>query len=44
MKNFWLTKHWEKLMIRVINWAQRNNKKVELLSQDDINLALKEEK
>jgi hypothetical protein len=44
MKNFWLLKIKEKLMLRVINWAQKNNKKVELLSQQDMALALKEEK
>lgn len=44
MKNFWLLKRKEKLMLRVINWAQKNNKKVELLSQQDMATALKEEK
>ena len=44
MKNFWLLKKKEKLILRVIAWAQKNNKKVEYLSLEDMMLALKEEK
>jgi hypothetical protein len=44
MKNFWLLKKKEKLMLRVVAWAQKNNKKVEYLSLEDMMLALKEEK
>lgn len=44
MKNFWLLKKKEKLMLRVVIWAQKNNKKVEHLSLEDMMLALKEEK
>lgn len=44
MKNFWLMKKKEKLMLRVVIWAQKNNKRVEYLSLEDMILALKEEK
>jgi DNA repair photolyase len=44
MKNFWLIKRKEKLMIRVVQWAQRNKMKVELLTKQDILNALKEDK
>jgi len=44
MKNFWLMKKKEKLMLRVVIWAQKNNKRVECLSLEDMILALKEEK
>lgn len=41
-RNFWTTKRKEKLMLKVIQWAQKNKKKVELLTKEDIACALKE--
>jgi hypothetical protein len=43
-KNFWTIKSKEKLLIKIIQWAQRNNVKVESLTKTEINCALKEEK
>lgn len=40
-KNFWTIKRKEKLMLKVIEWAQKNQKKVELLTKEDIAFALK---
>jgi len=41
-KNYWLDKKKEKLMIKVIQWAQKSKKKVELLTKEEITCALKE--
>lgn len=41
-RNFWTLKRKEKLLLKVIQWAQKNRKKVELLTQAEINMALKE--
>lgn len=41
-KNFWTIKRKEKLILKVIHWAQKNNKKVELLTKEEIAFALKE--
>jgi hypothetical protein len=43
-KNFWTIRKKEKLMLKVVQWAQKNHKKVELLTKEDIFLAIKEEK
>jgi hypothetical protein len=40
-RNFWTFKRKEKLLLKVIQWAQKNRKKVELLTQVEINMALK---
>lgn len=36
IKNIWLSKRWEKNILKVIEWAHRNSKNVEKLSKDDI--------
>lgn len=41
-KNFWTMKRKEKLMFKVIQWAQKNNKKVEFLTKEEIAFAIKE--
>ena len=41
-KNFWSEKRKEKLMLKVIQWARRNHKKVELLTKEEMAYALKE--
>jgi len=43
-KNFWIIKSKEKLLVKIIQWAQKNNIKVESLTKIEINYALKEEK
>jgi hypothetical protein len=43
-RNFWTTKSKEKLLIKIIQWAQKNNIKVESLTKIEINCALREEK
>lgn len=43
-KNFWLLKHDEKSILKIVQWAQKNGIKVESLSKQDIIQALKEEK
>ncbi len=43
-RNFWTTKSKEKLLIKIIQWAQKNNIKVESLTKTEINCALREEK
>ena len=40
--NFWLLKSKEKQLIKIIEWAQKNNIKVENLSEKDIKEALKD--
>lgn len=42
MINIWMIKRKEKTMLRVVQWAQKNRKKVESLTKQDIILALKE--
>jgi len=44
LRNFWLVKRREKLILKVVEWAQRNNKKVEHLTKDDIKEAIKSQK
>ncbi|NIQ14487.1 MAG: hypothetical protein GTO02_08815 [Candidatus Dadabacteria bacterium] len=40
--NFWTLKKREKLMLKVINWAQKNKKRVESLTKEDVKIALRE--
>ena len=40
--NFWILKKKEKLIIKVVQWAQRNKKKVESLTKKEIAFAIKE--
>lgn len=40
-KNFWSAKRKEKLMLKVIQWAQNNHKQVELLTKEEIAYVLK---
>lgn len=42
LRNFWTVKRKEKLILKVIQWAQKHRKKVELLTKEDITCALKE--
>lgn len=41
LRNYWLTKLKEKQLLKVIEWAHRNNKRVETLTQTEITEALK---
>lgn len=41
-RNFWTLKRKEKLLLKVIQWAQKHHKKVELLTKEEISIALKE--
>jgi len=41
-KNFWSTKRKEKIMLKIIQWARKNHKKVELLTKEEIAHALQE--
>lgn len=41
IKNFWLIKSREKQFLKIIEWAQRHNKKMEELTKKDIIKALK---
>lgn len=41
-RNFWTVKKKEKIMLKVIQWAQKNRKRVELLTKEEISTALKE--
>lgn len=40
--NFWTNRSKEKLLIKIIEWAQRNKIKVESLTKTEISFALKE--
>jgi hypothetical protein len=40
--NFWTLKRKEKLIMKVVQWAQKHRKKVELLTKEEISIALKE--
>ncbi len=44
VNNFWLLKKKEKQIVKIVEWAQKNNKKVELLTPKEIYLAFKAEK
>lgn len=41
-RNFWTLKKKEKLLLKVVKWAQKNRKRVELLTKEQISMALKE--
>lgn len=42
LRNYWLDKKIdEKTLLKIIEWAQRQNKPVEQLTQDDIREAIK---
>ena len=41
-RNFWTLKKKEKLLLKVVQWAQKNRKRVELLTKEQISMALKE--
>lgn len=41
LRNYWLNKHNEKNILKVIEWAQRNDRKVESLSHTEIIEAVK---
>jgi len=40
LKNFWLQKIREKSLLKIVEWAQKNGKKVESLSRDDVREAI----
>ena len=40
LKNFWLQKIREKQLLKIVEWAQRHNKKVEKLTKEEIKEAL----
>jgi hypothetical protein len=40
LKNFWLQKIREKSLLKIVEWAQKNGKKVEDLSRDDVREAI----
>jgi hypothetical protein len=44
INNFWTNKKNEKLMVKIVQLAQRNGKKVEHLTKEEMTIALKEEK
>jgi len=39
--NYWLRKDREPLLIKIVDWAQRNNKLVEELTKEDLIEAIK---
>lgn len=39
--NFWLLKAKEKSLLKIVEWAQKNNRKVEELTQAEIKEALR---
>jgi len=41
LRNYWLDKLKEKTLLKIIEWAHRNNKAVERLTQQDVDEALK---
>jgi hypothetical protein len=42
--NFWLIKAKEKILIKIVEWAQRNNKRIDELSNVQIKQILYEDK
>ena len=41
LRNYWLDKTRERALLKIIEWAHRQNKPVERLTQDDIREAFK---
>jgi hypothetical protein len=42
--NFWLLKAKEKTLLKIVDWAHKNKKRVEFLTKQDIAEALKAQK
>lgn len=38
--NFWLIKHKEKIILKIVEWCQKNNKKIKEIKYEDIVEAL----
>jgi hypothetical protein len=38
--NFWLSKNKEKILLKIVEWCQKNNKKIENIKYEDIVEAL----
>jgi hypothetical protein len=43
LRNFWLMKSKEKLLLKIVEWAQKNNKRVQRLTNIEIKHILKED-
>jgi hypothetical protein len=41
LRNYWLDKVREKVLLKVIEWAHRHNRPVQKLTQEEINEAIK---
>jgi hypothetical protein len=44
VKNFWLLKRREKNLLKVVEWAQKNGRKVESLTRDEIIEAMRSQR
>jgi hypothetical protein len=38
--NFWIFKHKEKILLKIVEWCQKNNKKIQEIKYEDIVEAL----
>ena len=44
LSNFWLIKAREKVLLKIVEWAQKNGKVVQNLTQDEVREALKSQR
>ena len=44
LSNFWLIKSKEKVLLKIVEWAQKNGREVKSLTQEEVREALKSQR